>query len=121
MDFSLISSLAEQAALAIKNSDAMNLRLEKSRIDSDLHLASEVQELFLTQKFPAYKGIELDAQYLPSAQVGGDFYDFYKLSSTKFGVCVADVSGKGVPASLLMAICQTNLRDILSKNQHSHP
>ena len=116
MDFSLISSLAEQAALAIKNSDAMNLRLEKSRIDSDLHLASEVQELFLTQKFPAYKGIELDAQYLPSAQVGGDFYDFYKLSSTKFGVCVADVSGKGVPASLLMAICQTNLRHFVQKS-----
>lgn len=116
MDFSLISSLAEQAALAIKNSDAMNLRLEKSRIDSDLHLASEVQELFLTQQFPTYKGIELDAQYLPSAQVGGDFYDFYKLSSTKFGVCVADVSGKGVPASLLMAICQTNLRHFVHKS-----
>ena len=116
MDFSLISSLAEQAALAIKNSDAMNLRLEKSRIDSDLHLASEVQELFLTHQFPAYKGIELDAQYLPSAQVGGDFYDFYKLSSTKFGVCVADVSGKGVPASLLMAICQTNLRHFVHKS-----
>ena len=116
MDFSLISSLAEQAALAIKNSDAMNLRLEKSRIDSDLHLASEVQELFLTQQFPAYKGIELDAQYLPSAQVSGDFYDFYKLSSTKFGVCIADVSGKGVPASLLMAICQTNLRHFVHKS-----
>ena len=116
MDFSLISSLAEQAALAIKNSDAMNLRLEKSRIDSDLHLASEVQELFLTQQFPAYKGIELDAQYLPSAQVGGDFYDFYKLSSTKFGVCIADVSGKVVPASLLMAICQTNLRHFVNKS-----
>ena len=116
MDFSLICSLAEQAALAIKNSDALNLRLEKSRIDSDLHLASEVQELFLTHQFPEHKGIEIDAQYLPSAQVGGDFYDFYKLSSTKFGVCVADVSGKGVPASLLMAICQTNLRHFVKKS-----
>ena len=115
MDFSLISSLAEQAAMAIKNSDAMNLRLQKSRIDSDLKLASEVQELFLTQKFPEHKGIELDAKYLPSAQVGGDFYDFYKLSSNKFAVCIADVSGKGVPASLLMAICQTNLRHYVKK------
>jgi sigma-B regulation protein RsbU (phosphoserine phosphatase) len=48
--------------------------------------------------------------------VGGDFYDFYKLSSTKFGVCIADVSGKGVPASLLMAICQTNLRHFVHKS-----
>ncbi|MEC8421376.1 MAG: GAF domain-containing SpoIIE family protein phosphatase [Verrucomicrobiota bacterium] len=116
IDFSLISSLAEQAALAIKNSDAVNLRLAKSRIDSDLHLASEVQELFLTQQFPKHQGIELDAKYLPSAQVGGDFYDFYRLSSTRFGVCVADVSGKGVPASLLMAICQTNLSHFVKKS-----
>ena len=117
MDLSLVNSLAEQSALAIKNSDAMNLRLEKSRMDSDLGLAKEVQELFLAQKSPESKGLDVDAQYLPSSQVGGDFYDFYKLSSTKFGVCIADVSGKGVPASLLMAICQTNLRHYVSKTR----
>jgi sigma-B regulation protein RsbU (phosphoserine phosphatase) len=115
MDLSLVNSLAEQAALAIKNSDAMNLRLAKTRMDSDLSLAKEVQELFLAQKSPEWKGLDIDAQYLPSSQVGGDFYDFYKLSSTKFAVCVADVSGKGVPASLLMAICQTNLRHYVKK------
>lgn len=117
MDFSLVNSLAEQAALAIKNSDAMNLRLEKSRMDTDLSLAKEVQELFLAQKSPDSKGLEIDARYLPSSQVGGDFYDFYKLSSSKFAVCIADVSGKGVPASLLMAICQTNLRHYVSKSR----
>jgi phosphoserine phosphatase RsbU/P len=117
MDLSLVNSLAEQSALAIKNSDAMNLRLEKSRMDSDLGLAKEVQELFLAQKSPETKGLEVDAQYLPSSQVGGDFYDFYKLSPTKFGVCIADVSGKGVPASLLMALCQTNLRHYVSKTR----
>lgn len=117
MDHSLINSLAEQAALAINNSDAMNLRLAKSRMDSDLTLARDVQELFLTQKFPDCKGIEVDALYLPSSQVGGDFYDFYKLTSTKFAVSIADVSGKGVPASLLMALCQTNLRHYVTKNR----
>ena len=97
MDLSLVNSLAEQSALAIKNSDAMNLRLEKSRMDSDLGLAKEVQELFLAQNSPESKGLEVDAQYLPSSQVGGDFYDFYKLSSTKFGVCIADVPEKAFP------------------------
>ena len=63
MDFSLISSL-RTSRNGNKNSDA-ELR-QKSRIDSDLKLASEVQELFLTQKFPEHKGIELDAKYLPS-------------------------------------------------------
>jgi phosphoserine phosphatase RsbU/P len=117
-DFSLVNSIAEQSALAIRNADAMNLRLSKSRMDSDLRLASEVQELFLTQHFPDCKGLDISAHYVPSAQVGGDFYDFKKLSTHRFAVSIADVSGKGVPASLLMALCQTNLRHYLTKSRH---
>ncbi len=116
-DLSLVNSLAEQAALAIKNSDAMNLRVEKTRMDSDLTLARDVQELFLAKESPDFKGLEIDTQYVPSSQVSGDFYDFYKLSATKFAVSVADVSGKGVPASLLMALCQTNLRHYVKKSK----
>ena len=116
-DFSLVNSIAEQAALAIRNSDAMNLRIEKSRMDTDLQLASEVQELFLAQDFPDCKGLEVDAYYVPSSQVGGDFYDFKKLSTHKYAVSIADVSGKGVPASLLMALCQTNLRHYLTRTR----
>jgi serine phosphatase RsbU (regulator of sigma subunit) len=51
----------------------------------------------LLKNHPDFKGLEIDTQYVPSSQVSGDFYDFYKLSSTKFAVSVADVSGKGVP------------------------
>lgn len=116
-DFLMVNSLGEQAALAIKNSDAMNLRFEKSRMDADLQLAHDVQELFLTRTFPKIQGLEIDARYVPSAQVGGDFYDFYKLSAYQFGVCVADVSGKGVPASLLMALCQTHLKHLVHKSR----
>jgi len=116
-DFSMINSLGEQAALAIKNSDAMNLRFEKTRMDADLRLAHDVQELFLTREFPLIKGLEIDARYVPSKQVGGDFYDFYQLSKNKFCLCVADVSGKGVPASLLMALCQTHLKHLVHKNR----
>jgi len=116
-DLSLVNSLAEQAALAIKNADAMNLRVEKTRMDSDLNLARDVQELFLAKESPAFKGLLIDTQYVPSSQVSGDFYDFYKLSSTKFAFSVADVSGKGVPASLLMALCQTNLRHYVKKSR----
>ncbi len=115
-DFSMINSLGEQAALAIKNSDAMNLRFEKTRMDADLQLAHDVQELFLTRVFPPSKELDIEAKYVPSAQVGGDFYDFYKLSSKKYCFCVSDVSGKGVPASLLMALCQTHLKHFVSKN-----
>ena len=116
-DFSMVNSLGEQAALAIKNSDAMNLRFEKTRMDSDLRLAHDVQELFLTKVFPPSKDLEIDARYVPSSQVGGDFYDFYKLSPSKYCLSVADVSGKGVPASLLMALCQTHLKHLVQKSR----
>ena len=81
-DFSMINSLGEQAALAIKNSDAMNLRFEKTRMDADLRLAHDVQELFLTREFPLIKGLEIDARYVPSKQVGGDFMTFTNYQKT---------------------------------------
>jgi sigma-B regulation protein RsbU (phosphoserine phosphatase) len=111
-DFSLVNSLAEQAALAIHNSDVMHLGIEKNKMDMDLALASNVQSLFLPVAFPSTKDLEVDARYLSSQQVGGDFYDFFSLGPSRYGLAIADVSGKGVPASLLMAIGQTTLRHL---------
>ncbi len=110
MDLSLVQSLAEQAALALHNVELMRMQIEKSRIDFDLAVASSVQGLLLPRSFPANASLEMDALYRPAQQVGGDFYDVFPVNGNKIGVAVADVSGKGVPASLLMAICQTNLR-----------
>ena len=110
MDLSLVQSLAEQAALALHNVELMRMQIEKSRIDFDLAVASSVQGLLLPRSFPANAALEMDALYRPAQQVGGDFYDVFPLPGQRVGVAVADVSGKGVPASLLMAICQTNLR-----------
>ena len=114
-DFSLVNSIAEQASLAVRNSDAMHLRIEKNRMELDLSLASNVQALFLTDSFPVAKDLDVDARYIPSSQVGGDFYDFHKIGRSRYAVAIADVSGKGVPASLLMAICQTNLRHFVKR------
>ncbi|MFP6854320.1 MAG: GAF domain-containing SpoIIE family protein phosphatase, partial [Opitutales bacterium] len=111
-DFSLVNSLAEQAALAIHNSDIMHVGIEKNKLDMDLALASNVQSLFLPAAFPSSDELEVDARYLSSQQVGGDFYDFFRLGPSRFGMAIADVSGKGVPASLLMAIGQTTLRHL---------
>ena len=72
----------------------MNLRLSQSRMDADLKLASEADSP--GPEIPGCKGLEVDAHYTPSAQVGGDFYDFKKLSSNKFAVSIADV-WKGSP------------------------
>jgi sigma-B regulation protein RsbU (phosphoserine phosphatase) len=109
-DFSLVQSLAEQAALALHNVELMRVQIEKSKLDFDLSIASSVQGLLLPRSFPTNAALEMDALYNTAQQVGGDLYDIFPLSGARVGVAVADVSGKGVSASLLMAICQTNLR-----------
>ena len=109
-DFSLVQSLAEQAGMAIHNSDLMSFQIEKSKLDMDLSLASSIQGMLLPQAFPNLPELDIDATYSPAQKVGGDLYDVFLLGEGRLGVAIADVSGKGIPASLLMAICQTNLR-----------
>jgi sigma-B regulation protein RsbU (phosphoserine phosphatase) len=61
--------------------------------------------------------LEIDARYLAAQKVSGDYYDIFPLGPTQVGAVVADVSGKGIPASLLMAICRTNLRQIATRHE----
>jgi len=111
-DFSLMQSLAEQAALALHNQEFLNFQIEKRQLDLDLSLASGIQQMLLPKEPPKMAGLDIDARYTPAQKVSGDFYDLFALSDTRLGVAVADVSGKGIPASLLMAMCRTNLRQI---------
>ncbi|CAA6676690.1 Serine phosphatase RsbU, regulator of sigma subunit [Lentimonas sp. CC19] len=111
-DFSLVESLAEQVGLAVHNSDAMQLQIEKNKLDLDIELASNIQGLLLPSKFPASDKIEFSAHYTPAQKIGGDLYDVFAIDDNRIGVAIADVSGKGISASILMAICQTNLRHV---------
>jgi sigma-B regulation protein RsbU (phosphoserine phosphatase) len=111
-DFSLVESLAEQVGLAVHNSDAMQLQIEKNKLDLDIELASNIQSLLLPSHFPSSPNIEFAAHYTPAQKIGGDLYDVFAIDDNRIGVAIADVSGKGISASILMAICQTNLRHI---------
>jgi sigma-B regulation protein RsbU (phosphoserine phosphatase) len=118
-DYSLVEALAEQAGLAVHNADFVALEVEKQRIDLDLTLASDVQQMLLPREMPLVPGLEIDARYMTAQKVGGDFYDVFPLEGGRLGVAVADVSGKGISASLLMAICRTSLRAIAPR--HTSP
>lgn len=109
-DRNLVDSMAEQAALALHNLDNINDRIEKQKLDLDLSLAKDVQSLLLPAKFPESDRLAIHAHYTPAKKVSGDFYDVISLKGGRIGVAIADVSGKGIPASLLMAICHTSLR-----------
>lgn len=118
-DYSLVEALAEQAGLAVHNADFLSLEADKQRIDIDLALASDVQQMLLPKVMPDVAGLEIDARYQAAQKVSGDFYDVFPVGDGRVGVAVADVSGKGVSASLLMAICRTSLRRIAQ--QHPLP
>jgi sigma-B regulation protein RsbU (phosphoserine phosphatase) len=111
-DYSLVEALAEQAGLAVYNADFLSLQADKQRLDIDLALASEVQQMLLPREMPRVPGLDIDARYLAAQKVSGDLYDVFLLDDGRVGVAVADVSGKGMSASLLMAICRTTLRQI---------
>ncbi|EDY81977.1 Stage II sporulation protein E [Verrucomicrobiia bacterium DG1235] len=117
-DQSVVQSLAEQAGIAIRNNAFLTLMMERKQIDVDLALARNVQLLLLPQELPVVPGVDIDARYVSSHSIGGDLYDVIPLGGRKFGVAIADVSGKGIPASIVMAICRTNLHRV-AQIEHS--
>ena len=114
-DYSLVAALAEQAGLAVHNTDFIELQVAKQRLDLDLTLASDVQQMLLPQTLPQLAGLDVDARYMAAQKVTGDLYDVFHLGEGRLGVAVADVSGKGVSASLHMAICRTLLHQIAAR------
>lgn len=111
-DYSLVESLAEQVGLAVHNSDALNLQLEKNKLDVDIELASHIQSMLLPKRFQGCCGIDIATHYTPAQKVGGDLYDIFQITPDKIGIAIADVAGKGIAGSLLMAICQTHLHHL---------
>jgi serine phosphatase RsbU (regulator of sigma subunit) len=83
---------------------------EKERLHKELEIARGIQQSFLPSAAPLIKGFEIAATSLPAKEVGGDFYDFIPIEKDKWGVAVADVSGKGIPAALFMALSRTLIR-----------
>ncbi len=116
-DFSLALSLGEQAGVALHNLDAVSALIMKNKMDFDLRLASSVQRYLLPSHMPKSDKLEFAVKYFPQQLIGGDFYDFFKLSNGKFALVIGDVSGKGVSAAILMALCQTKLRYIAYTNK----
>ncbi len=116
MECTLMLSLAEQAALALHNSESLNLQIERKQLDLDLSIASGIQQMLLPSQSTVFPGLDLDARYAPAQRVGGDLFDIFAISPTRLGVAVADVSGKGIAASLYMAVCRTNLRQIAPRH-----
>ncbi len=109
-DFVVFKSISEQSAFALYNAIIYSEANEKKRLDHDLAIARDIQRILLPAEAPIVNGFEIGGMNVPARQVSGDYFDYIKVDDERLGVAIADVSGKGIPASLIMAICRSVLR-----------
>ncbi len=113
-NLSFIQTLTNIIVVAIENKRMAKEALQQERIKKELEVASEMQKLLFPSDLPSDKRLDLAATYKSRHEVGGDYYDFIPLSDDEFMICIADVSGKGISAAMLMANFQATLRTLLN-------
>ena len=113
-DIQLLQSVASQTALAIENSQLTatiaSETAQREVMQRELQIAREVQQRLFPQTNPCIPNVDYFGMCRPANEVGGDYYDFIELPQKTLGIAIGDVSGKGIPASLLMASLQASLR-----------
>lgn len=109
-DIKLAQAVAEFTGAQIENVIMYQLNMEQAEFKTEMDLAKRIQDHLLPQTLPKVEGINLWASSQPASQVGGDFYDFIVRKSQAFTFTVGDISGKGIPAALLMAMTRTVVR-----------
>lgn len=108
--FELIYGIAQQVSLAIQNDILNKEMLDRQRLEREFQLAREIQQTFLPSQIPPMPGWEMDVRWNTAQQVGGDFYDYFLLPDGRLAVIIADVSNKGLAASLYMTVTRTLIR-----------
>jgi serine phosphatase RsbU (regulator of sigma subunit)/anti-sigma regulatory factor (Ser/Thr protein kinase) len=113
-DRDLLDTLASQLAPAVRVAQLVRARQaqvrEHERIEQELRTAQQIQRTFLPKDIPAPPGWRLVPYYQPAREVGGDFYDFHVFEDGRLGIVLGDVTGKGIPAALVMTAARTMLR-----------
>ena len=106
----LFQAILEQSAFALFNQAIYLEAGEKHAMDHDLQIAREIQKILLPSDAPDLPGFEISGLNLPARTLSGDYFDYLPVDEDHLGIAIADVSGKGVPASLIMAMCRSAVR-----------
>jgi sigma-B regulation protein RsbU (phosphoserine phosphatase) len=109
-DMEFISSLSNIATLSMENARLFKETLEKQKLEEEMNIAHDIQQRLLPKSLPEISGYDIFGTTKPSKQVGGDYYEIMKIEDYKYLLAIADVSGKSLPASLLMANLQAIIR-----------
>ncbi len=108
-----IQALSNIIVVAIENKKLARKELQQEAYRKEIEIASDVQRFLFPETLPNTTRLKLEASYLPHDRVGGDYYDYIPINKNQFLICVADVSGKGVAAALMMSNFQASLRTLL--------
>ena len=116
IDQSFLQTMTYIVMVAIENRRLNRRQLEQEAMRKEMEIAREVQTMLFPRSLPNNSRYALHASYLPHHTIGGDYYDYVQIDEESFLICIADVSGKGVPASLLMSNFQACLRTLLRQS-----
>jgi sigma-B regulation protein RsbU (phosphoserine phosphatase) len=109
-----VQTLTNIIIVAIENKKLFKENIERAQIKKELELAQNMQQMLFPRELPNTETLQVAAKYLPHQQVGGDYYDFIRLNNHEFMFCMADVSGKGIAAALLMSNIQATLHSLIN-------
>jgi sigma-B regulation protein RsbU (phosphoserine phosphatase) len=108
-----ITTITNIIAVAIENKRLFKQQIAQERYKKEMELASDVQKMLIPESFPSEEKFEIAEIYQPHYNVGGDYLDFIRFSKERFAFCIADISGKGVAAALLMANFQAIIQTLI--------
>ncbi len=109
---SFIQTLTNIVVVAIENRRMARMNVQQERYKKELEVASAMQKLLFPEDLPSNRRMDISARYTPRHEVGGDYYDFIPLGEDEYIICIADVSGKGISAAMLMANFQATIRTL---------
>ncbi len=121
IDTRFVQALSNIIIVAIENKKLVRKQIYQEAFNKEMEIAKRVQSNLFPPKLPYEKTLKIKATYFPHDLIGGDYYDYVPLSEDKFIICIADVSGKGVPAALLMSNFQASLRTLVRQTENLRP
>lgn len=119
-DIEFLESIINLSVLSVENSILFKESIEKQALENELNIAREIQLALLPNSIPEINGYQVSAVNKPAMHVGGDYFDVLKLTDSKYALVIADVTGKGTPASLLMANVQSAVHSFLKFFEDEH-
>jgi len=116
-----IQTITNIIAVAIENKRLVRQQIETESIKKELELAANMQALLIPDELPNNEILSINGIYKPHQSIGGDYYDYIPISAEEAFICIADISGKGVPAAILMANFQAVLHTLVTERHSMIP